>query len=412
MKILSVIIAHPHRKVSGATNAGRELSIATARLTPLRLAIMWDADEETIIDGLHVRHMRCFSRVDPFDRLLPRFLQVPLYDSRIPQLIRQDRYDLVHIHNLIPTFAAERVARECRRSGIPYVISSHGFNELTRYAEINGFGRLKTALAEVAISRPFRRIVRHAEAIFALSECETPLLKELGVPEERIHFVTNGVNEYYLRPPDEAEIRYAREKFNIGMEPLLFYMGSLHRYKGADVFLRSLSQVKSPFRAVIAGSFKNSEEPAQLLRQSGISDKIAAMVSFTGRVSDAELRALYHLADIFVYPTQGDTLPLVILEAMASGAPVISTAVGGIPCMLTDECGIVVPPGDSEAVSSSINSLLEAPERRHAMGKAAKERVEAVFRWSRAAECAVAAYDNVLNSSRAPQFAGKAQGDE
>ncbi len=400
MKILSVIIAHPHRKVCGATNAGRELSIATAKLVPLELAIMWDADEELAIDGLGVRHLRCFSRVGALERLIPRSFRIPLYDSRIPELVRDNRYDLVHIHNLVPTFAAERVARACRRSGIPYVISSHGFVELAHYAEINGFGSVKTALAEVAIARPFRRMVRGAAAIFALSNCEAPLLRELDVPEGRIHIVTNGVNEYYLQPPAEIELAECRRKFNIGNEPLLLFMGSLHRYKGADIFVRALASVNQPFQAVLAGSFKHREEPAQLLRASGVSDDIAAKVTFTGRVSDAELRALYHLAKLFVYPTQGDTLPLVVLEAMACGTPVVSTAIGGIPWMLEGGSGMVAPPGSAEAISICVNSLLDAPERRAHMGIAARRRVERVHRWSSAARSAVEAYEEVMETSK------------
>ncbi len=400
MKVLAVIIAHPHRKVCGATNAGRELSIATAKLVPLELAIMWDADEELEIDGLDVRHLRCFSSVGVLERLLPRSFRIPLYDSRIPELIRENRYDLVHIHNLIPTFAAERVARECRRSGIPYVISSHGFVELADYAEINGFGPVTTALAGIAIARPFRRIVRGAASIFALSKCEAPLLHQLHVPEERIHIVTNGVNEYYLQPPAEIEMSECRRKFNVGNDPLLLFMGSLHRYKGADIFLRALESVNQPFQAVLAGSFKNREEPVQLLRASGVSDEIASKVTFTGRVSDAELRALYHLAKIFVYPTQGDTLPLVVLEAMACGTPVVSTAIGGIPCMLEGGSGMVTLPGCAEAISICVNSLLDAPERRSQMGIAARRRVERVYRWSGAARCAMEAYQEVIASSR------------
>ena len=94
--------------------------------------------------------------------------------------------------------------------GIPYVISTHGFNELSRYAAINGFGRLKSALVDVAITRPFRRIVAGAAGIFALSDREVDLLASLGVGEERIHVVTNGVNEFYLQPPTSGELAAAR----------------------------------------------------------------------------------------------------------------------------------------------------------------------------------------------------------
>jgi glycosyltransferase involved in cell wall biosynthesis len=179
-------------------------------------------------------------------------------------------------------------------------------------------------------------------------------------------------------------------------------MGSLHSYKGVGVFLRSLAGIRGPFRAVVAGKFKDEGEKAGLLDESRLGARLASRVVFTGGVSDGELRALYHLADLFVYPTMGDTLPLVVLEAMACGLPVVSTTVGGIPFAVPPEAGILVPPGDAEAVGEAVNALLADPGRRRAMGRMARARVDEAFRWSAAAERALSGYRSVLGSSRPP----------
>lgn len=402
MKILSTIIAHPLRKIAGATNAGRDLSVATADLADIELAIMWDRDETLTIGKLPIQHLRCTNPLDVVARWAPRSVLVPLYDSKIPERIRDYDYDLVHIHNLVPAFAAERVARACRSRGIPYVISTHGFNELSRYASINGFGWLKSALVNVAITRPFRRIVAGAAGIFALSDREVDLLASLGVSEERIHVVTNGVNEFYLEPPTNEELAATRERFRIGAEPILLFMGSLHRYKGVDIFLKSLRSVQGPFQAIVAGKFKDDGERSSLLNEARLGDELASRVVFTGGVSNKELRALYHLAELFVYPTLADSLPLVILEAMACGLPVVSTTVGGIPFAVRPEAGILVPPGEVDAVSRAVNELRADPSRRRAMGTAARARVIETFRWSAAARRAVDGYHTVLEASRAP----------
>jgi starch synthase len=402
MKILATIIAHPLRKIAGATNAGRDLSVATAELADVELAIMWDRDETLTIGKLPVRHLRCTNPLDFVAPWAPRSVRVPLYDSKIPERIRVGDHDLVHIHNLVPTFAAERVARACRRRGIPYVISTHGFNELSRYAAINGFGRLKSALVDFAITRPFRRIVAGAAGIFALSDREDDMLASLGVGEERIHVVTNGVNEFYLESPAAEELAAARASFRIGAGPILLFMGSLHRYKGVDVFLKSLRAARGPFQAVVAGKFKDDDERSSLLSAARLDDELASRVVFTGGVSDEELRALYHIADLFVYPTLADSLPLVVLEAMACGLPVVSTTVGGIPFAVRPEAGILVPPGDVAAVSLAVNELLADPSRRQAMGTAARARVVETFRWSAAAGRALDGYHTVLEASRGP----------
>lgn len=400
MKILAAIIAHPLRKIAGATNAARELTQATAPLVDIDLAVMWDRDE-TIVEGpLTTYNLRCSNRLGLLAGKVPRMVSIPLYDSRLPEMAVEGDYDLVHIHNLIPAFAAERLTMACRRKGIPYVISSHGFYELSRYAEINRFGKVKAALADVAVTRPFRRMVEGAAAVFALSEFDRELLAGMGLRQSNFQIVTNGVNEFFLEPPSVAEAEAVRAKWIRGPAPVLLFFGSLHGYKGVGVFLRSLRDIADPFQAVVAGRFKSEEEPKALLRDAGLSSEVANRVIFTGGVSNEDLRALYHQAAVFVYPTMGDTLPLVILEAMACSRPVISTVVGGIPFEVRPECGVLVPPGDAGAVSSAVSKMLAAPESGKEMGRRGRQRVESTFRWRKAAECAVAGYSSVLGVER------------
>jgi glycosyltransferase involved in cell wall biosynthesis len=399
MKVLAVIIAHPLRKIAGATTAGRELSIATAECVDLDLAIMSDSDQHLRIGSLDVRYMRATNPLRAWEKSLPRMVTVPLYGSKIPELIEEGNYDLVHLHNLLPAFAAERVARACQRRGIPYVVSSHGFNEQSRYASLNGFHGVKRVLARWAIEAPFERVIRGAAGIFALSDREEPLLAQLGVPPERVHMVTNGVNEYYLEEASQTEIREVQTKFNLGREPLLMFMGSLRGYKGLDVFIAALRQVTGPFKAVVAGSFRKEQEKQAVLAQAGVSPDLAKRIVFTNAVTDAELRALYTVADLFVYPTRGDTLPLVVLEAMACGLPIVSTTVGGIPFMVGPEHGILVPPNQASAVADAVNSLLADPARRESMGRCARENVRARFRWSLAAHAAVVGYHKLLQTN-------------
>lgn len=398
MKVLAVIVAHPLRKIAGATNAGRELSIALAELTNIELAIMWDKDESLMSGKLPIRHVRSSNPLKALESWLPRTVLVPLYGSRIPQIIEQGDYDLVHIHGLLPAFAAERIAHACLKRSIPYVITSHGFNEQSRYGALNGFSGIKKALSSWAIERPFRRVVKDATAIFSLSDREVELLSNLGVTADRVHVVSNGVNEYYLDQPSPEELEAVNAKFGLGTDPILLFMGSLHGYKGLDVFLRSLSQVKGSFQAVVAGAFKSDRERLAVLQQAGIPSELSQAIVFTNAVSDAELRALYHRAEVFVYPTKGDTLPLVLLEAMACRLPIVSTKVGGIPYMVGPEQGILVEPNEAGAVAEAVNELLGNPARRQAMGESAMQNVLSRFRWSQAAATAMRGYQLILES--------------
>ncbi len=141
-------------------------------------------------------------------------------------------------------------------AAVEYVVAAVRPDVVIHLAAINGFGRIKTALALVAITRPFRRVVAGEAGIFALSDYERDMLAHLGVGEGRIRVVTNGFNEVYLEPPAGRERAAAREKFRIGAGPVLHFMGSLHASKGVDVFLRSLHSIRGPFQAVVSGKFR------------------------------------------------------------------------------------------------------------------------------------------------------------
>ena len=397
MRVLAAIVGTPLRKVSGATNAGRQLSEATAELIDLELAIMWDEDRVERAGGMTTHYVRSTDLLGPLGKRLPRSIRTPLFQSGIPGLVARGGYDLVHIHNLIPTFAALRIARAARRAGIPYVITTHGFVEIVQYARINGFGAVKSALIDMVLTRPFRRIVAGATRIFMLSDREAPLLEALGVAEQRREVVTNGVGEYHLDAPTAAELDAARSRWLLADRgPVLLFMGSLHAYKGVGTFLAALGAIDRPVTAVVAGRFNDPDQPRRLLDEAGVPAHLRESVVFTGGVTDAELRALHHLADLFVYPTAGDTLPLVVLEAMASGTPVVSTEVGGIPFEVTPDVGVLVQPGDPAGVARAVSSLLADPDALQRMGTAARRRVEQVFRWSLAAQAAVVGYERAL----------------
>jgi glycosyltransferase involved in cell wall biosynthesis len=406
MKVLAVSAGHaiPRRSPVGKTWSGQskaawELSVATAELVDLELAIMSDHDEVLTADSLKVRYVTCFNHLDPVKRIVPRISFNQFFDSRIPELIRGGDFDLVHIHGVLPPLAVLRVAQACQRKKIPYVISSHGFNEVARYAKVHNFGAVKTALAALAIDFPFRRIVKGATAIFALSDRESDVLLQLDVTADRIHVVTNGVSEFYLEPAPDAELSKARESFSIDEDkPTLLYIGAVEGYKGLDVFIRSLHQIKQPYQAIVVGKLKSESEGVEQLRKAGFAGDDSPDVTFTGPVTEEELRALLNLADLFVYPTLADTLPLVVLEAMAAGLPIVSSDLSGIPFMVSPEEGILVPPGDDVAVGQAVATLLSDPSRRRQMGASARLKVLRDFRWSVAAKNAVAAYEAILKS--------------
>ena len=100
-------------------------------------------------------------------------------------------------------------------------------------------------------------------------------------------------------------------------------------------------------------------------------------------------------------PTLADTFPLVILEAMAYGCPIISTSVGGIPSQVRDAEALLVAPGDVEALRGAIATVLSDPDRRRHMAEASRRAAQGYIGWDRSARLAHAAYRRALAGSAA-----------
>jgi glycosyltransferase involved in cell wall biosynthesis len=159
-----------------------------------------------------------------------------------------------------------------------------------------------------------------------------------------------------------------------GLHGLVFlYVGALDiQFKGLDVLLDAFQSVRSSLPTsflVIAGKGDGAPELAARATSLGILDS----VEFSGFVQPAELPSYYAGADVFVFPSRGDTYGMVIDEAMASGLPVITTTnVGEATLRIEHErSGLLVPPSDSEALARCMLQLGDSAERRSAIGCAA-----------------------------------------
>jgi len=401
MKILGVVITHPSRKYSGGPTAAYELSLAIRKIIPYKLAMMWDEDNISNVSGLDVIKFRSKNPLSTIMPILPQWAYVPLYSSEIPKFIYEHNFDLVHIHNPIPTIAMREVAETCLKHRIPYCISTHGFWEILDYARIMKFGFLKRALTMAAITKPFLFVVKNATWVFTLSPSDDKILRKLDFPKERSSCVTNGVGRIFLKRPLDVEVDNLRQKLGlINESPKLLFVGSLYPYKGVDTFLESLHYISSPVTAIVGGKFKSSIEKNNLLRRTNASSLGRHKLIFTGWLTDRELLCLYHLADIFVYPTRGDTLPLTILEAMASGLPVVSTEVGGIPFQLAHGAGFVTKPDEPGAIAELTRRLIEDRDLCIQMGRCARKRVEDIFNWDKSALVAIDAYKKIIDMYR------------
>ena len=230
--------------------------------------------------------------------------------------------------------------------------------------------------------RPFLwRILRRADRIIATSGRYLDTSPYISPFKNKSVVIPLGADVEQFIDVDPQRVAALRDQLlglSVSPSHLLLSVGRLRYYKGLDDLIRAMPSIPNA-RYVIVGSGPMESEWRQLAAASGAGDRIV----FVGEVPDADLPLYYAACDLFVLPAnaRAEAFGTVIVEALAAGRAVISTEVGtGTSWVNVDgQTGLVVPPRDPRALATAINSLLADPERRHALGQAARARALAEF---------------------------------
>jgi glycosyltransferase involved in cell wall biosynthesis len=228
-----------------------------------------------------------------------------------------------------------------------------------------------------------------ASRIVAVSRATANALVELGVPEAKISVVYNGVNVEDFRP-GPAE----RSAFGLpGDVPLALFVGELRtERKNVDTVLRAMQYVKEMHLAV-AGALEGSPYP-QLAAELGVAER----VHFLGQT--AGIAALMRSCDFFVFPSRYEAHPLVLMEAMASGLPVVASRNFGAGDYAEGAGLLIDDPNDVAALANAMQSMLDDPDRRRAFGEAGRA-VALSMQWADTAAGYLRLYDAVVKERRA-----------
>jgi glycosyltransferase involved in cell wall biosynthesis len=227
------------------------------------------------------------------------------------------------------------------------------------------------------------RILARADAVTAVSTVTAARLADgYGVPRSRLFVIRNGIDPAFWGAVELAPV--------VERPPVVVSVGRLHPVKGHDVLLEAFAGIASRVpdaRLVIVGDGGFESDLATLAASLGI----AARVTFAGAESATAVRDRLAQARCFVLPSRSEGLPLALLEAMAAGAPIVVTRVGGIPEVVGDESAVIVPPEDATALAAALVAVLSDDESATARASHARRDV---LRFTSAA--ADAAYSEVL----------------
>lgn len=271
--------------------------------------------------------------------------------GRIRELATRTGADVVHAHG----YKADVYSwLAMRRSGVPLVSTCHNWVENNRRLRL--YGALD------------RLVLRRFDGIIAVSDAVRERLLAARVNPEKIRMIRNGVDlrryRTHTRPQTAA---CARTGLRIG------FAGRLSYEKGPDVFLRAAAQVlrvRPETSFFIAGDGPERAALDRLIADLNLSNSVTML----GRCND--MREFYNSIDVMALSSRTEGLPVALLEAMASGLPVIATRVGAVPQVIREnETGLLVEPGYHTELAESMLRLLDDPALRARLGTAAQELV-------------------------------------
>jgi glycosyltransferase involved in cell wall biosynthesis len=346
-----------------------------------------------LTEGVEVVHVTAGPAVGiGKDELLPH---MPEFGRRLTELWTAAPPDVVHAHFWMSGVASLPAAREART---PLLQTFHALGTVKQRHQ----GRRDTSPAErIALETDLGRAV---DRVVATCTDEVAELDAMGVPTDRVTVVPCGVDVDHFSPGSGADGRDPDGRLR------LVSVGRLVERKGVDTVVRALVELPDCELLVAGGPeigmLDRDPEAVRLLTLAGELG-VADRVRLLGRVGHDDMPGLLRAADVVVATPWYEPFGIVPIEAAACGRPVVGSAVGGLlDTVLPGRTGLLVPPRDPAALAAAVRELAADPDRRAAMGRAARERAVRQYSWASVARATETVYRQVRAGSRGGQGRG------
>jgi glycosyltransferase involved in cell wall biosynthesis len=300
-------------------------------------------------------------------------------------------YDLIHLHEY-RSYISLAVGYYAKKHHIPYVLQAHGQLSST----------VKWGLRQIFDAFFGYRLLRDASKVIALSRMEADQYRDMGVPEEKIATIPNGINlsDYAELPPKGS----FKKKFNISEDrKIILYLGRIHKLKGIEFLIKAYAYLKNKMNfkdaiLVIAGPndgyLKETKRLASFL-------KVANETVFTGMLSKREKICAYVDSNVVVNVEPRNVFGLVPLEVAACGTPAIVSKTNAISEVVTGgKLGFSVEYGDVISLASMLYRVLSDRELSENLGRNARRYIFDNFDWNKIIGEYEEVYKEVANRKR------------
>lgn len=324
-------------------------------------------------DSVQIHSLKRTDRLFPFNIIAYALRALPVLES----LHDQHDFDLIHMHGnyIILPILADILSKV----DAPLVETAHGtyLNEIESFFQYPSFDQKWKYCTGVYLDHLIQKFgTRFADHVHTVAERARPELVRMGIDEERISVVQNGVNldEFDEETADDN----VRQQYGLEDSQVALSVGSVIPRKGVHTIVDAAAEIKrrdQDVHIVHVGGHGHkgySEYLQKQIRERGLED----VVSLPGRVSRSELLGWFQTCDVALSAAYSEGCPINVLEAAASGCTVITTDVGGAPDVL-GEYGIYVDPGNPIDLADKI--VYGFSEDR---GDPLRKRIEQQFTWS------------------------------
>lgn len=322
-------------------------------------------DQINFIEGMKIYYFRNLSNLlaSKYKIFLPLKLKTQL-KTEIKDL------DLIHTHCLydIGNIWIYRILKGVDK---PFFISTRGV--LSKYAQRH------RKYIKIFINSIFFKILKNADLIFAQTPDEKIDCEKIGL--KNIMILNNGIDlSNFKHLPSKYEFR---KKYGINNDDkLILYLGRINKIKGLKLLVESFAGLKhlEKLKLVLIGPDDNYfPKLKKLIKKFKIKDKVLYLNGLYGK----EKLEAYAACDIFCLPSVFDCCPNSMLEACASGLPIITTNTNGLSYLIKEGGGIIIPSQDHKSLKKAILYLIENPIKSNEVFKNVKDQVTHEFDWNR-----------------------------
>jgi glycosyltransferase involved in cell wall biosynthesis len=298
------------------------------------------------------------------------------------------KYDVIHDNQTMAWGIAD-----IQRAGYPVVETIHHPVTIDRDLAIKSAKSIKDRLGYwhwFSFTGMQIKVARQLPHIITVSQMARHHIHEIfGIPESRMKVIYNGIDSDLFSPSGDVP-----RLDNM----ILMVMSRDTAVKGLRFLLEALAELRKKWdlKLVVVGTTLGDGVTEKLMDKLGVTDA----VTFRNQIETSELIKLYRSATLVAVPSTYEGFGIPAAEAMACGAPLVSTTAGALPEVVGD-AGILIPPADSAALTAAIAGLMDDPARRAEYSVLGRKRIVEKFNWSNAARLTAEVYSQAIEATGA-----------